>query len=313
MPLLKHLGVSTTRIGAVMGEPVPVSILSNSHAFLREAASKAGAAEEDARQWQFAIVHVAQALELSLKALLQEIHPVLVFDNVDKPNRTVGPQAALRRLQDPKIGGLQLSRTEVTKVLRVIDLRNEFVHSAFELRAEHAAAKFFEVFAFVADFQARHLGTEIDQIVPPAEFASLLAAEKGARELAERASRRIEAEGIPEESVWMCPDCGNGTFVAYEGIDSCYTCRFSQEVVACTYCDEWKFGSDLTDFSDSFEWDCGSGGIGRIHDNFGYSESVACNTCLPAILDDIERQRLDDDYYRQMEEDYYLRFGHQPG
>ncbi len=295
-----------------MGESISVSILSNSHAFLSEAAAKAGAAEEDAREWQFAIVHVAQALELSLKALLQDIHPVFVFDNIDGSSRTVSAQRALERLQDPKIGDLQLSRVEVAKILRVVDLRNEFVHSAFELRAEHAAAKFFEVFAFVADFQSRHLGTEIDQIVSPEIFNRLLRAEKGARELSERAVARIEHEEIPAESVWLCPDCGHETFVAFESIDSCYTCRFSERVVACPVCDDAKFESEITDFSESFDWACGTGGVPHLHNSYGYSVSEACHTCLPGILDDIEYKRLGEDHYQRMEEEYYMRYGYEP-
>lgn len=295
-----------------MTQALDVSILGNSHAFLREAAAKAAAAEDDPREWQFAVIHVAGALELTLKALLVRIHPALVYESVDNPNRTVGSRVALSRLRDPLIGGLPITDAEANKIQRVIDLRNEFIHASFELRAEHAAAKFFEAFAFVSDFQSRHLDAEVDEIVRPADFGRLLAAEKGSRELATRAGQRIDEEEIPGEWIWVCPDCSHPTFVAFDGINTCYTCRFADEVRLCPQCGSAHFTHEISDFSDALDWAEESGGQARLHNDFGYREWQACETCLPTIMDDIRDQRLNEEYYDRMRDEFYQRRGFDP-
>jgi HEPN domain-containing protein len=58
---------------------IKLSLLENSHAFIREAVTYAVSAKDNARKWQFAVLNLVQALELSLKALLFNIHPILIF------------------------------------------------------------------------------------------------------------------------------------------------------------------------------------------------------------------------------------------
>jgi predicted RNA-binding Zn-ribbon protein involved in translation (DUF1610 family) len=295
-----------------MSEPIRVSLLINSHSFLREAGRRAVAAEKDPREWQFAVVHVAQALELTMKALLHQVHPVLVLENVDRKDRTVSWSTALSRLRNPEIGGVVVSDREAMGIKRVMDLRNRFIHSSFELRPEHAAAKFFETFAFAADFQSRHLQAEVEEIVDPDTFGALLAAEQGIREFAARALDRIEQEEVPEEFVWACPDCGNETFVAYEDVDTCYTCRFTDPVSQCPQCGEYHLESELQDFSELLDWVEGTGGRAHLHRDFGYRNRQACLGCLPRIREDIEEQRAQDDYFDSLRDEYYSRLGHMP-
>ena len=87
---------------------IKLSLLENSHAFMREAVTYAVSAKDDARKWQFAVLNLVQSLELSLKALLFNIHPILIFENVDNPNNTVGPTQALDRLRNSNIGGITM-------------------------------------------------------------------------------------------------------------------------------------------------------------------------------------------------------------
>ncbi|MEP0072959.1 MAG: hypothetical protein ABJE79_09655 [Marinomonas sp.] len=53
---------------------ISLSIVENAHAFLNESVEKALQAGDDIRHWQFAILHLVQSLELSLKSLLKEIN-----------------------------------------------------------------------------------------------------------------------------------------------------------------------------------------------------------------------------------------------
>src|SRR5258708_36976454 len=88
-------------------DAIQLSLLENSHAFLREAVSKALVATSDTPHWQFAILNLVQSLELSLKAALKEIHPVLIFENIDNPKTTVSVMGAPQRLESPRF--VQLS------------------------------------------------------------------------------------------------------------------------------------------------------------------------------------------------------------
>src|SRR3954465_8786953 len=97
-------------------DSIQLSLLENSHAFLREAVSKALVATSDIRHWQFAILNLVQSLELSLKAALKAIHPVLVYEEVDNPKNTVTLMRALRRLEDPMIGCLTFSEKDKLKI-----------------------------------------------------------------------------------------------------------------------------------------------------------------------------------------------------
>ena len=77
---------------------IKLNLLENSHAFLIASVTYATDAKDDARKWQFAILNLVQALELSLKSLLSNIHPILIFDNIDNPRNTVNPTQAIKRL-----------------------------------------------------------------------------------------------------------------------------------------------------------------------------------------------------------------------
>jgi hypothetical protein len=283
-------------------ESIHLSLLDNSHAFLREGVSKAIAAKNDARQWQFAIVHVVQSLELSLKSVLHQIHPAFIYENIDKPRNTVGPRHAIERLAS--VSTVTLTEIEKRKLLDAIELRNRITHFEFELRTEHAMAKFFETFASVVYFQGRHLGNEIDSIIDEDELSQLIAIAKSTEELAEKARQRIEEEEIDGEFIWECPNCMEDTFVAQDEIDTCYTCRYSETIVLCEKCRNCRFEFEMESFAADLEY-FQDEGWNFLHNDFGYSYRVACPDCIKEIKEDIQRQRDEEEWHYQMEEDYY--------
>ncbi|MGO9146804.1 MAG: hypothetical protein ACLQDF_10580 [Desulfomonilia bacterium] len=285
---------------------VHLSLIENSQAFLKEAVEKVLAARADLRQWQFAITALVQSLELSLKELLRRIHPVLIYENIDAPKNTIRPSVAIERLENPKIGNMTFTASEKVRIQRAVELRNQITHSEFELKLEYAAAKFFELFAFIVYFQGRYLDTEIESIVSEDRMAQLISIEKALEELYQKALRRIEEEKIDNAFVWACPDCSRDTFVIKDGIDTCYTCRHREPVVECPYCEslfyEWQMESFFEDLDTDYEE-----GRTVIHNNYGYNRYSACPDCLPKIKDDIQRQRDIDGYYRAIEESHYRK------
>ena len=80
------------------------SLLQNAESFFQEAVSYIERGQE--RDWVFAIVNLAIALELTLKAVLQSEHWALVFEDINAASKeslqtghfhTVGFEEALRR------------------------------------------------------------------------------------------------------------------------------------------------------------------------------------------------------------------------
>jgi hypothetical protein len=294
-----------------MSVPTEITLghLDNSHAFMREAVTYAISAKNDARKWQFAVVTLVQSLELSLKSLLFKIHPILIYENVDNPKNTVGPVQALDRLSNAKIGKMSFYQNERRRIQTAIDLRNQMTHSEFVLRPEYAAAKFLEMFAFVTHFQARHLMTEIEAIIPVESLAELLAIDKGVKVMAEKARQRIVEEQIDADSVRECPNCGNESFIIENDVNTCYTCRHIDQMCECQGCQAIRFDYEMVDFSGEFEMEF-SEGRGRVHDNYGYSFSRACLDCVSKIKEDIARERADAEYQWQMENAYWEEWQH---
>jgi rubrerythrin len=231
---------------------------------------------------------------------------VLIYENIDAPKNTVRPSVAIDRLENPEIGNMTFAASEKARIQRAVELRNRITHSEFELKPEYAAAKFFELFAFVVYFQGHYLDTEIEAIVSEDHMAQLISIEKALEELYEKALKRIEEEGIDSALVWACPDCSHDTFVIKDGIDTCYTCRHREPVIECPYCESLFFEWQMKSFSEDLDTDYDEGRT-VIHNNYGYSHHSACADCLPNIKDDIQRKRDKDDYYRAMEEYYYRK------
>ena len=283
-------------------ESLKLNLLENSHAFLKEAVSKAVAAVSDTRQWQFAILNLVQSLELSLKAALNAIHPVLVYENVDHTKNTVGPILALERLRNPQIGRFTFAEEDSQRIKHAVNVRNQMTHSDFELTSEYAASKFFEIFAFVSEFQRRHLGTKVSDILPLHDFETLIQIRKLRDELILRAEARIAEEGIDSDFIRACPNCDADTFIIENGVDTCYVCSHSESVVQCPHCSQFTFESDIQSFVD--ELDTGyEEGQSVIYNSYEYSDYTACPECIPGIKEDIQNQR-EQDEINMLEEEY---------
>ncbi len=278
-----------------------LSLIDNSHSFMREAAAKAVAAQDDIHQWNFAIINLVQAVELSLKELLRRVHPVLVFEDIDAPRHTVSIGKALARIENHQILGISLSSEEKRKINKAIDLRNEIVHSEFEFRAEYAMAKFSELFSFISYFQARFLEIEMEDVIPTDLLRSVAEIRKCFLELRKKAEQRIVDEKIPDELVWVCPLCEEDTLVINDNRGVCYLCRDSGEIYECGCGKSW-YEHEVKSFSDLIEVDEGEV---LAPGEYSYVELAGCcSGCISEIREEIERKRTEE-MYELMEEEWY--------
>jgi len=84
----------------------------------------------DARRLKQSVLAIAHGVELLLKERLRRVHPVLVWENVDKfPSlraRTVSVDTALSRLVN--IGGLDIPEQDFEMIRSLRDTRNAIEH-----------------------------------------------------------------------------------------------------------------------------------------------------------------------------------------
>jgi hypothetical protein len=279
---------------------IHLSILDNSHAFFIEAIEKVVIAQEETRNWQFAVLHLIQSLELTLKEALRKIHPVFIYDDIEKRTNTITISKALSRIQDPAIGNIQFTEHQKSGIKSAIHIRNAFVHSELHLTPQHAEANFFIVFELLVEIQKTILGYDIREIVPDELLAKIIEIEQTKKLLVKQANDIIDK--IPANSIriWDCPECLANTFFAYidEKEGNCLTCRISTTLIRCDYCKLPYFEDELENFYNKLDTDYFEG-IETIENDYGYANYSACSNCMPRILEDIEQQRADDFDYHQ--------------
>lgn len=285
-------------------QTINISISENSHAFLEESVNKAITASSELRDWQFAILHLVQSLELSLKSMLHSVNPILIYDNIDSPKHTVSVRKAIIRLENSHILGGIFANKEKDNIEKAIELRNQITHSDFSFTEQYAIAKFFETFSFVVHFQAVHLNYEVEDIVGKVAFDELMLIYNRRKELLNKANERIANEEIDESEILCCPDCGEFTFIIKDEIETCYHCRHHENLVHCPQCEDSIFQVDLINFEDLLSTYYDEGRT-IIHNDYGYKDYNCCESCLEGVKEHIVQERDQEEYYHWMEEEQH--------
>lgn len=115
---------------------------------------------DDARRLKQAVVAIAHGIELLLKERLRRVHPVLIWENVDKfPNlsaRTVTVDTALNRLI--RIGGLSFPSDDVSLIASLRDTRNAIEHYVWTTTKAEADIIIGQALEFAVHFAKNELG-----------------------------------------------------------------------------------------------------------------------------------------------------------
>lgn len=118
-----------------------------------------GDEQGDARRLKQAVQAVAHGIELLLKERLRRIHPVLLWENVDKypslTSRTVTSEGAMSRLIN--IGGLTFSKEDIEIVRSLRATRNAIEHYAWTTTKPEAEHIVGVALAFAIDFSEKQL------------------------------------------------------------------------------------------------------------------------------------------------------------
>lgn len=276
-----------------------LDLLNNSISYFREAVSYAQRDADDTNNWKFAILHIVQAMELAFKERLRRIHPVLIFESVDRQDRTLSLRGALTRLRNPQIGNIHITDKDKGKIEKAFDLRSELTHFEFNHSHDHIELKFAEIFGFMIFFYRSHLELETSAFIDEGQHNKIIKLVKTRRELMERAKAYIASSD--GNTVWMCPSCLEDTFLINE--EQCCFCHHKEAIVECPTCGVENYKSDLIDVSDQFDWSYDEGRMNLV-DNFGLEE-YACPDCISETrqtIEEIRRSQYDED--RAMEEYY---------
>jgi hypothetical protein len=210
-------------------------LLENAISFASEALKEAISAETDPVRWKFAILHLVQAIELSLKELLKREHWCLIFDKIENPKKTVTLDGARVRLKH--VCSFVLSDAEDKDLKVAVAARNAIVHHEVNEKVVNLRLKFGKLLAFLNEFHRQHLDQALQDKLPSALWVRGARIRDYGQHLFTSALQRLESEGV--EKIVVCGDCGWQSMAAEgDNIGTCYVCNFFHELVVCDRCRE---------------------------------------------------------------------------
>lgn len=201
--------------------------------------------KENPKSYKFAILHVAQGVELILKERLRREHWALIYEKVGKPitSRTVSFDTAVQRLQG-------ICNTSLEKYIDALsklkDARNEVEHYKVSLSGEEAAALIGSNIPFLVEFLNDELKITLRERIEDEEiWQELLDIEevfkqaivKAKEELAVMLEYREKDQEYP--MVLECPMCGLEYIVIKGKLDKqakCLLCKHVSELRECMSC-----------------------------------------------------------------------------
>jgi hypothetical protein len=217
-----------------MTRVINLSLIENAESFISEALAKAIVAETNPAQWKFAVLSLVQAIELTLKAILNGRNWSLVYQDVDKRKLTVSLETALDRLVN--IEKLNFSKSDIDAVKTAISLRNEIVHYAFSYEEDQVKLVFVKLLGFVQHCFSQYLGRALGEVVEEDLWGEAISLFGLAEELSRRARERMVLEGIEDAVTLSCRRCDFEFFVPRGYSGTCYVCGCRDDVVPCAYC-----------------------------------------------------------------------------
>lgn len=203
------------------------TLLQNAESFFQEAVSYIEAGEE--HHWVFAVVNLAIALELTLKAVLHSEHWTLVFEEISAASkqalqtghfRSVTFQEALRRAQD--ICGVEFDAKDLRYLGQLSDLRNQILHFGFDLNIEQVkglVARGLNIFNHLMTAhlrRGRNLAFEIS--------GRLLEFERYVSERMRRLAPRLAKSRRLPAHFRECDKCGQDALIVRDGLPLCLYC-----------------------------------------------------------------------------------------
>jgi len=124
-----------------MDKRITLSLIENSFDFLE--ATIENAKKSDKRSWKYALLNLASALELLMKAVLEQEHWSLLFIDTNKANKedlhsgnlkSINFETCIQRLQN--VAGVALSVNDLKYIEKIRQIRNRITHFSVDLHVE---------------------------------------------------------------------------------------------------------------------------------------------------------------------------------
>jgi len=201
--------------------------------------------KENPTSYKFAILHLAQGVELILKERLRREHWVLIYEKVDKPDtsRTIGFDTAVQRLQSI-CNVVLLKYIDTLKKLK--ETRNDIEHYKVSLSEKEAAVLIGANIPFGVEFLEDELNTTLKEHIKDEEIWQELldikevffqAITKAREELSSVLDHKEKDQIFP--MVIECPVCGLDFLVIDSKGDKkseCLLCKHVSELRECIRC-----------------------------------------------------------------------------
>jgi hypothetical protein len=212
-------------VGRQLQPRLYLDVAQNAFDFLLDAAERAAAG--GMRDYKYAILHLSAAVELLLKARLEQEHWSLLFADTDKATpaalqsgnfRSVDFDVARRRLEN--ICGV-LVDDSATKNLR--NIRNQIEHFRVDIEAPQVKSLLATGISFFLDFCRRELPDVLAQI-DSGEMDRLIAFLREFEDFVRERLLAIQPELAAATSVWTCPRCRQEALILGDADPHCAFC-----------------------------------------------------------------------------------------
>lgn len=141
-----------------------MSLIENAYDSFAESLSDVERAKGDHSRWKFAVLNLVHAVELVLKQKLSDEHPLLIWQDVDRPGRnTVSLERSIDRLI---AAGISLEDEDTRAIRLAVKWRNNITHYEVDLIAPEVRENYLLIFEFLDKFHEEHFEGSLSEHIP---------------------------------------------------------------------------------------------------------------------------------------------------
>ena len=140
-----------------------LSLIENAYDSFAESISYVEQANQNPTRWKFAVLNLVHAVELVLEQRLVDEHELLIWQDVDRPGKTVSLERALDRLKSIRV---TLEPSDVLAIQTAIRWRNAITHYEVNLITEEVRENYLLIFEFLDKFHEAHFSGSLSDHIP---------------------------------------------------------------------------------------------------------------------------------------------------
>jgi predicted RNA-binding Zn-ribbon protein involved in translation (DUF1610 family) len=202
--------------------------------------------------FKYAILHIAQSVELFLKERLAQEHFLLIYSKPEyckNDSKTVTLEESLGRLEASQI---KIDSQAVHSFKEIQKLRNQIQHYEVELDKKNTTIILGRTLKYLEIFLDTELNLAVENILTKEQFISYADIVYSYKDLEKIIQKRIN-ELLPtgkerlDYSVHYCPNCGNNSIIYPNpqeeeyGIVECLFCFEKFDAIVCDRCGSLVF------------------------------------------------------------------------